>query len=199
MKISCEIIRDILPLYAEDMVSQATRELVEDHLKECYDCERELSELNKAKKIPVQGDASALNRVKASIRRGKVLSVGAAVMTLISLAVTGWVCWRMPVTLPLEDGSGANVGMPILFGALILCGLFFLVSGRTSGTWREILYRLAILCGCAAISMVLVTGGQLSILNDSMTQAIGLETILLSVTMLLWHQILRLKRQGRSI
>ena len=32
MKISCEIIRDILPLYAEGMASQATKEMVEQHL-----------------------------------------------------------------------------------------------------------------------------------------------------------------------
>lgn len=30
MKISCNVIRDILPLYAEDMASQDTRDLVED-------------------------------------------------------------------------------------------------------------------------------------------------------------------------
>ena len=33
MKIACEIIRDLLPLYAEDMVSEKSKEAVEEHLE----------------------------------------------------------------------------------------------------------------------------------------------------------------------
>ena len=32
-KISCEIVRDLLPLYADDAVSDASRALVEAHLE----------------------------------------------------------------------------------------------------------------------------------------------------------------------
>ena len=32
MKISCNVIRDILPLYAEDLASEDTKRLVDDHL-----------------------------------------------------------------------------------------------------------------------------------------------------------------------
>ena len=35
MKITCDIIRDLLPLYAEDMVSQDSKALVDDHLCGC--------------------------------------------------------------------------------------------------------------------------------------------------------------------
>ena len=38
MKTDCEIIRDLLPLYADDACSGKSRELVEEHLKECLDC-----------------------------------------------------------------------------------------------------------------------------------------------------------------
>ena len=38
MNISCDVIRDLLPLYAENMVSTATRNLVEDHLCGCDQC-----------------------------------------------------------------------------------------------------------------------------------------------------------------
>ena len=34
MKISCNIIEDLLPLYVDDMVSEDSRQLVEEHLKE---------------------------------------------------------------------------------------------------------------------------------------------------------------------
>ena len=34
MKITCNIIEDLLPLYVDDMVSEDSRQLVEEHLKE---------------------------------------------------------------------------------------------------------------------------------------------------------------------
>ena len=34
MKITCNIIEDLLPLYIDDMVSEDSRQIVEEHLKE---------------------------------------------------------------------------------------------------------------------------------------------------------------------
>ena len=38
MRNECNIIRDILPLYAEDMVSDDTISFVEEHLQACAEC-----------------------------------------------------------------------------------------------------------------------------------------------------------------
>lgn len=38
MKLSCEIIQDLLPLYDEDLCSPQSREAVEEHLKTCPQC-----------------------------------------------------------------------------------------------------------------------------------------------------------------
>ncbi len=38
MKTNCDIIRDLLPLYAEHITSEATNALVEEHLAECEVC-----------------------------------------------------------------------------------------------------------------------------------------------------------------
>ena len=40
MKISCNIIEDLLPLYVDDAVSEDSRQLVEEHLKECASCRK---------------------------------------------------------------------------------------------------------------------------------------------------------------
>ena len=45
MKNECNIIRDILPLYAEDMVSADTSAFVEQHLTKCAECRAELENL----------------------------------------------------------------------------------------------------------------------------------------------------------
>ncbi len=44
---NCNIIRDLLPLYAEDLLSKDSIDLVENHLKECEDCQKELSNIKK--------------------------------------------------------------------------------------------------------------------------------------------------------
>ena len=38
MKISCDIIRDLLPLYKDSVCSSATKDMVEDHLSGCEGC-----------------------------------------------------------------------------------------------------------------------------------------------------------------
>ncbi len=38
MRVDCDVIRDLLPLYAEDMVSTKSRELIEAHFETCEDC-----------------------------------------------------------------------------------------------------------------------------------------------------------------
>ena len=45
MKLSCAVTRDLLPLYAENMVEQETKVLIEEHLNECDDCKKKLSEM----------------------------------------------------------------------------------------------------------------------------------------------------------
>ena len=34
----CELIEDLIPLYIEEDISSITKEIVEDHLKECESC-----------------------------------------------------------------------------------------------------------------------------------------------------------------
>lgn len=38
IKISCEVVKDLLPLYVDDVLSDDSRELVEEHLKTCEEC-----------------------------------------------------------------------------------------------------------------------------------------------------------------
>ena len=40
-KISCHVIQDILPLYVDGIVSEDTKEMVEEHLRECESCRKE--------------------------------------------------------------------------------------------------------------------------------------------------------------
>ena len=46
MKITCDVIKDILPLYAENMISADTKMIVDEHISSCHDCKKKLSDLN---------------------------------------------------------------------------------------------------------------------------------------------------------
>lgn len=41
MKLDCCVVRDLLPLYVENMVSDQTAELIKQHLTECPECQNE--------------------------------------------------------------------------------------------------------------------------------------------------------------
>ena len=47
----CNIIKDLLPLYIDDVLSDDSRELVEKHLKECTKCADELKKMKEKKRI----------------------------------------------------------------------------------------------------------------------------------------------------
>ena len=40
MKLSCGVIRDLLPLYAENLAGEESRQLVEEHLADCEACRK---------------------------------------------------------------------------------------------------------------------------------------------------------------
>ena len=103
MGISCDIIRDLLPLYVEDIASRDSRRLVDNHLNGCEECKKELELLKKPQRVPVETDVTSLKRVEESIQRRKFITVMAVLMTAIALIVTG-VNWLMtPYTLTATE------------------------------------------------------------------------------------------------
>lgn len=102
MKISCHVIRDILPLYAENMVSQDTRNLVEEHLTECEGCAGELAAL-RGKSLPAESGVTALNRVKKAIRRRRILAVMSVFFFVATLLIGGGLLLDAPIYLSAEQ------------------------------------------------------------------------------------------------
>lgn len=91
MKISCEIIKDLLPLYYDGICSSESRELVEEHLARCNGCKDELSSVDET--IPIgnevknMGEAEALIGLSKKWKRGKLYSfLRGAVITIIVIA-----------------------------------------------------------------------------------------------------------------
>jgi len=86
MKVPCDIIRDILPLYAENMVSDATKEMVDNHMHECRNCGEELASLKRST-VPVDIDTRSLKRVEDAIRRRRIFAIMAVVLFITTLGL----------------------------------------------------------------------------------------------------------------
>lgn len=115
MEINCNIIRDLLPLYAEELTSQDSRKLVEEHLCGCEECTRQLGVLKKTAAIPVEVETKSLKWVENTIRRRRVLAVLTTFMFLATLILSGSLLLDARIYLSaeqaiesveaLEDGS----------------------------------------------------------------------------------------------
>ena len=103
MKVHCDVIRDLLPLYAENMASQASRELVEVHLRECDNCAREWNNLKNPGDIVGEPGLSGLKRVNKTIRSSRILAFAAAVLMLLSIGMWAVAFLNVPVYLNCED------------------------------------------------------------------------------------------------
>lgn len=100
MKISCNIIEDLLPLYVDDMVSEDSRQLVEEHLKVCPTCRRMQEEIMRENHLTdvkkgsdsVQTnkmEAELLKKIRCKIRKKRIVSVS----------------WQLPLFWqPVESG-----------------------------------------------------------------------------------------------
>lgn len=91
MKLSCDVISDLLPLYAEDLATEASKTLVQEHLEGCESCRRKAEKMSAA--IPIAAaPAVGMESVRREIVRRRWLAVGCAVLLLCALAcgVLNW-------------------------------------------------------------------------------------------------------------
>lgn len=103
MKITCNIIRDILPLYAEDLASEDTKKLVDEHLCGCDECTRELGILKKVQVIPVDKDTGGLKKVKKTIVIRRVVAVITALLMVLSIYTCFIMLMDAKIYLKAED------------------------------------------------------------------------------------------------
>ena len=85
MKLPCAVTRDLLPLYAEEMVEPETKDLIEQHLTGCPACRKKLSELSTDTVPPVE-TVKPLQSLKKEIRkRRRYAAVIAALCVFIAV------------------------------------------------------------------------------------------------------------------
>lgn len=96
MKNKCNIIRDILPLYVENMVSADTSAFVEEHLEKCSECRAELKNIKSPSGIePVATDiqdngAGPLKTFKKKWTKRNRIMIGTTVIVTALIVLLGY-------------------------------------------------------------------------------------------------------------
>ena len=73
MKLDCCIVRDLLPLYVENMVSDQTAEQIKQHLAECPECKNEYDSFGSTSRLDAlevpQPDAQPFKKIMRKMNR----------------------------------------------------------------------------------------------------------------------------------
>lgn len=118
MKSECNIIRDLLPLYIEDMASDDSRSFVADHLQTCEGCRRELSRMETPSALeqsvcPQERDSLPFSAMRKKMKKHSRLLISAtAVLTALAVCalVIGLIVYHLPqrrvVSMPVCNAAG---------------------------------------------------------------------------------------------
>ena len=84
MKIKCDVIRDLLPLYVDDVLSEESRKLVEEHLQECEDCREYCKDLKETGEDPVRTEFAGEMAPLKKIRRREIFNRVALIAVILA-------------------------------------------------------------------------------------------------------------------
>ncbi|MGH4124310.1 MAG: zf-HC2 domain-containing protein [Clostridium sp.] len=111
MKISCEIVKDLLPLYYDDVCSNESRTTIEEHLLECDTCKKYLDSMNSdfiqtnGEKAAEQAKSNILKGIKKKLLRKNVMISSISVICAIAVLLGGFsLIFHYQVPIPYDNG-----------------------------------------------------------------------------------------------
>ena len=143
MKISCNVIRDLLPLYYENIASNATRDLVEGHCKECPECAARLKEMGEGEIVILDNGNGLKQFVKDCKKNFNGLLAAFCYMLLFIFGMANGLLLSDPT-----DGAGAIIIYQ--FFLLPVVGIF--ASMAVAKQDFKIKYIFPVVCGLADAS-----------------------------------------------
>ena len=126
MKLSCEVIRDLLPLYHDGVCSEESREIVEEHVETCADCKAVLHGLREETATDTVETAQPLVSIqmKWNAQKRRALLKGAGIVTLIFAVLIGSI-WGLTRWhgIPIESENLRVVEVSQVDDGVIYCTL----------------------------------------------------------------------------
>ncbi len=103
MKNECSIIRDLLPLYAEKMVSPDTATFVKEHLNSCENCRNEYEKLKEPHPPQNAAAPAPLLKLKKKMTAKKIQIIALTAVFAIALFVSAFAVLDAPIYLPYSE------------------------------------------------------------------------------------------------
>jgi len=102
MKLPCAVVRDLLPVYAENMVEADTAEYIKEHLAGCPECQKRLEDLAEENK-PLE-TAAPLQSIKKQLRIRRLRAAALAALAVFIVLLTYYFRQDSPHPIPWKDG-----------------------------------------------------------------------------------------------
>lgn len=80
-KNNCELIKDLLPLYADEVCSEESRKAVAEHIAECSDCRSDLEKMGRHIAVEADKDVKIIKRIKRRVWIERIVITGIIVLT----------------------------------------------------------------------------------------------------------------------
>ena len=85
---NCNIVKDLLPLYQEDMVSEESKTFIQEHLEECEMCKKTLENMQKTTSIAEdcvlsstqKAEVRSLQKLQEKLKKGQVRFISLLLM-----------------------------------------------------------------------------------------------------------------------
>ena len=102
MNLPCAVVRDLLPVYAENMVEAETADYIKEHLAGCPACQKRLEGLAEDNK-PLE-TAAPLQSIKKQLRIRRLRAAALAALAVFIVLLTYYFRQDSPHPIPWEDG-----------------------------------------------------------------------------------------------
>lgn len=90
MRITCEIIKDLLPLYYDNVCSEDSRKLIEEHLLTCEKCRDELNQIDiEIKAVKKTEDVKVMNNIAKKWKQDRLSSFFTGTLLFSIIASVG--------------------------------------------------------------------------------------------------------------
>lgn len=112
MKITCDVIQDLMPSYIDGILSEDSKALVEEHMGTCQEC-RKMLEIMKEEQGKEQNQmrssAATLKKIRKKLIVRRVLTATVAVILTLIVAAAGYNHWYFNEKYMTLEDSGMYV------------------------------------------------------------------------------------------
>lgn len=158
-KLECDVIRDLIPSYVEEICSETSKRYVDEHLEECSDCDRLMRQLRdtdfSTTKLE-QRQFDGYKKAKRQISQQSISGVLLAVSLVFSAIAGSWL-------LVYGGGARSDKGYYMLLGISVACTIYYMTVRKPTAPMKKTDWGMTILS-------VLATGYLTWLVHYSLTE-----------------------------